>query len=61
MDNANELVKSMIRRHVSPYPTELALQENLQTKVDWEIYKRRLVKDVVDYKTMLAETQTFNI
>lgn len=49
MDHANELVKHMIRMHVQPYPTEVALQENLQTKVDWELYKRKLVKDVIDY------------
>ncbi|ELT87891.1 hypothetical protein CAPTEDRAFT_196323 [Capitella teleta] len=57
MDHANEMVKHMIRRHVSPYPSEVALQDNLQAKVDWEIYKQRLVKDVVAYKRLSTVTQ----
>ena len=54
MDHSNELVKKMIRHQIRPYPTEDSLQENLQIKVDWDLYKRRLIKDVMDYRLQVA-------
>ena len=45
--NANERVKQIIRHLVRPYPTNDSLQHNLQTKVDWDQFKRRLLVDTV--------------
>ena len=49
VEHANELVKRQVRYSVRPYPPEMALQENLQTKVDWDVYKKRLIKSTLDY------------
>ena len=53
MQHADELVKKMIRHQVRHYPTEYTLQQNLQSKVDWDLYKRRLIRD-----TMLINNYT---
>lgn len=47
MDHANAKVKQHIREQTRPYPTDVTLQENLQIKVDWDIYKRKLIKNFV--------------
>ena len=46
-ENATPQVKQAVRQLVRPYPTEGALQTNLQTKVDWDVFKRRLMVDTV--------------
>lgn len=46
-EHATEEVRRSMRRKVRPYPSEDALQENLQIKVDWDIYKRKLIQDFV--------------
>ena len=48
---ANENTKRRMRQKVRPYPTEHALQENLQIKVDWDVYKKRLIQNMVSNKT----------
>ena len=50
MQHANEQVKKVVRHHAYRYPSEPALQENLQRKVDWELYKRKLIRDVIKNK-----------
>ena len=45
--HANAQVKQVIRRLVRPYPTDDSLQHNLQTKVDWDVFKQRLLVDTV--------------
>ena len=59
--HANDRVKKQIRTHLRPYPSEGALQENLQTKVDWDIYKKKLIKDMLTQKAreiMLTSSKT---
>ncbi|XP_067661228.1 cyclic nucleotide-binding domain-containing protein 2-like [Haliotis asinina] len=44
--HANELVKKTVRQQLRPYPAEETFQENLQTKVDWELYKHVMIEDI---------------
>lgn len=46
-ENATQQVKQAVRHLVHPYPSEAALQSNLQTKVDWDLFKKRLMLDTV--------------
>ncbi|KAK2168762.1 hypothetical protein LSH36_14g03078 [Paralvinella palmiformis] len=50
MLHADERVKRMVRHHAYHYPSEPALQENLQRKVDWQLYKRKLIRDIIKNK-----------
>lgn len=52
--HANDKVKKQIRYHVRPYPSDEALQNNLQTKVDWDIYKKKLIKNMLAQKARAA-------
>ncbi|KAJ8297902.1 hypothetical protein KUTeg_024433 [Tegillarca granosa] len=44
--HANEKVKRWIRHQIRPYPIDETFQENLQIKVDWELYKADLINDL---------------
>lgn len=44
---SNDRVKTMLREQVRPYPTENALQDTFQTKVDWDSYKSNLLENVL--------------
>ncbi|XP_064637903.1 uncharacterized protein LOC135494082 [Lineus longissimus] len=46
MRHANEKVRMELRRQIRPYPTANTFQENLQIKVDWDNYRRELLKDI---------------
>ena len=49
-EHANEKTKKKVRHTVRPYPTEATLQDNLQTKVHWDLYKKKLIKDFMVHK-----------
>ena len=49
---ANVHVKHTIRHLVRPYPTDDSLQHNLQTKVDWDQFKRKLLVNTVVHLPM---------
>ncbi|XP_046355266.1 cyclic nucleotide-binding domain-containing protein 2-like [Haliotis rufescens] len=44
--HANELVKQCVRQQLRPYPAEETFQENLQNKVDWDLYKQVMIEDL---------------
>lgn len=50
---SNDKVKTMLREHVRPYPTESALQDTFQTKVDWDSYKSHLLENVLKNQCIL--------
>ncbi|XP_059172479.1 cyclic nucleotide-binding domain-containing protein 2-like [Physella acuta] len=43
MKHANDKVKKRFSEIVQPYPNEATLQESLQHKVNWELYKRSIL------------------
>ena len=52
IDHANMDTRNQLRKRVRPYPSEEALQENLQIKVDWDLYKRKLIDDMINNRSL---------
>jgi hypothetical protein len=52
--HSTEVTKKTIRHLAHPYPSEESLQQNLQTKVDWDIYKQKLIKQTIANLTLPA-------
>lgn len=46
--NANDKVKQEVREAVRPYPQEDILQDNLQTEVNWDHFRKHIIRDLVD-------------
>ena len=51
LKHANATVRKNIREMVHPFPTEDTLQDNLQTKLDWDLYRKDMVNDLVTMKS----------
>lgn len=47
MKNATEQVQRYIREEVQPYPSENALQVNLQREVNWRLFRQDTVDDIM--------------
>ena len=47
---ANDHVKQFIREKIRPFPSEETLQENLQNKVNWDLYRQHAVNQVLTYR-----------
>jgi len=50
--NANDEVIENLRQIKSDYPDEETLQEDLQKKVTWDCYKRRLMRMTLKSKNI---------
>ena len=53
MKHANETVKKYVREICRPFPDEETLQENLQDKVNWDLYRKEMVNDLLDQRNEL--------
>ena len=47
---ATELCKKYVREKVRRYPEEEKLQESLQDKVNWDMYKKEIISEFVTQK-----------
>ena len=41
------MTRQMVREMMRPYPNEQTLQENLQREVNWNMYRKEVVLDLV--------------
>jgi alkyl sulfatase BDS1-like metallo-beta-lactamase superfamily hydrolase len=57
MRHANERVRMELRRQVRPYPTADTFQENLQIKVDWDNYRKELLKDITTQQELQSASR----
>ncbi|KAF6032369.1 hypothetical protein EB796_009330 [Bugula neritina] len=48
MDHCNSANLEHLRNTISPYPTEISMQRNLQVSFDWNRYSKQQVKDILD-------------
>jgi len=46
--HCNEQVRRNVRETIQRYPGNDILQNNLQTEVNWKLYKDQLVEEVVE-------------
>lgn len=51
MKHASVSVKNYVREMAHPFPTETTLQNNLQTKLDWDVYRKEMINNIVTQKT----------
>lgn len=47
LKHADERTKLVVQELTTPYPLEEKLQENLQIKADWELYKKDVIYNVM--------------
>ena len=47
---ATKFCKKYVREKVRRYPEEEKLQESLQDKVNWDMYKKEIISDFVTQK-----------
>ena len=55
--NATESCKKFVREKVRRFPSEDSLQESLQEKVNWDLYKREIVSEFISQKQTIKLLQ----
>lgn len=56
--HATEQCKKYVRENVRIFPSEDMLQESLQDKVNWDLYKKELVSDYVTQIKLLQAAKS---
>ena len=51
LKHASATVKKYVREIAHPFPTEGALQDNLQTNKHWDEFRKDIVKDIVTQRS----------